>query len=94
MVKCIRTSSEPERDVDGLVTHFAKHLSFVFCVEFGKEERGGLKTPHYNMFFLARGKSTNVDEFLGVREREFIANGGHYRLLACVEIWRRRHVGE
>jgi hypothetical protein len=35
-VECIRTSSEPEREVDGLVTHFAKHLSFVFCVEFRK----------------------------------------------------------
>jgi hypothetical protein len=31
-VECIRTSSELEREVDGLVTHFAKHLSFVFCV--------------------------------------------------------------
>jgi hypothetical protein len=29
---------------------------------------------------------TNVDEFLGVRERELIANGGHDRLLACVVI--------
>jgi hypothetical protein len=31
-VEYIRTSSELESEVDGLVTHFAKHLSFVFCV--------------------------------------------------------------
>jgi hypothetical protein len=41
---------------------------------------------------IGRIKTTNVDELLGVRERKFIANGRHYRLLACVEIWRR-HVG-
>lgn len=30
--------------------------------------------------------ATNVDEFLRVREGELVANGGHDRLLACVEI--------
>ena len=33
-------------------------------------------------------KPTNVDEFLSVRKGEFIANGGHDRLFACVDIWR------
>ena len=33
IVESIRTSSELEREVDGLVTHLAKHLSFVFCVK-------------------------------------------------------------
>jgi hypothetical protein len=43
-VGCIRTSSEPEREVDGLVTHFAKHLSFVFCVG-GRSKK---RATHYN----------------------------------------------
>lgn len=30
--------------------------------------------------------TTDVDEFLGVREGELVANGGHDRLLACIEI--------
>lgn len=32
------TSSEPDRDVDGFVTHLAKHFSFVFCIH--TETRG------------------------------------------------------
>jgi hypothetical protein len=32
------------------------------------------------------GNSTNIDEFLNVRKGKFIANGGHDRLLACIEI--------
>lgn len=31
--------------------------------------------------------TTNIDEFLGVREGKFIANGGHDRLLACIGIY-------
>jgi hypothetical protein len=30
--------------------------------------------------------NTNVDEFLSVREGKLVANGGHDRLLACIEI--------
>jgi hypothetical protein len=32
------------------------------------------------------GMGTNVDEFLSVRKGKLVANGGHDRLLACVEI--------
>jgi hypothetical protein len=48
--ECVRTSSEPEREVEGLVTHFAKHLSFVFCVKFKEGRVQRKKTPHDNMF--------------------------------------------
>ena len=30
--------------------------------------------------------TTNIDEFLGIRKRKLVANGGHDRLLAGVEI--------
>jgi hypothetical protein len=33
------------------------------------------------------GSVTNIDEFLSVCEGELVANGGHDRLLACIEIY-------
>jgi hypothetical protein len=50
-VECIRTSSELEREVDGLVTHFAKHLSLVFCVKVQKEGSGQNATTLLCFFF-------------------------------------------
>ena len=71
--------------MDGLVTHLAKHLSFVFCMHDGAtllvcDACAGIVKGRREI------KTTNVDEFLSVREREFVANGGHDRLLACYEI--------
>jgi hypothetical protein len=45
-LECIRTSSELEREVEGLVTHFAKHLSFVFCKKVSGQGKVKKKTPH------------------------------------------------
>jgi hypothetical protein len=55
--------------------------SFSGCGERKKD------TPHYVR--VKRGNqevSTNIDEFLSVRKGQFAANGGHDRLLACIEI--------
>jgi len=51
-----RTSSELDREVEGLVTHFAKHFSFVFWVCIDEEE----DTPHYVR--VKRGKSGSCEK--------------------------------
>lgn len=68
--------------MDGLVTHLAKHLSFVFCMQDGATLSLLVYDACAGIVKEEGNKTTNVDEFLGVRERELVANGGHDRLLA------------
>ena len=51
------TSSEPDRDVDGFVTHLAKHFSFAFCVRTETREVSGARAGGGGALWCARSSA-------------------------------------